>query len=135
LPTLELPEFDTALFDTAFDQLAAFDFPDAEVLQLQPQTGARPVDDPRIAQIALSLTHASLESTAEATLLTRRGEIVGFAGDLTREDLEALQHLVSQWNHDLKQAHFGFVTLASTNRVVMVYTCRTVGDLSLSMIF
>lgn len=135
LPAVELPEFDTALFDTSFNQLAAFDFPDAEVLQFQPQVGARPVDDPRIAQVALSLTHASLESTAEATLLTHHGQIIGFAGDLTREDLEELRQAVSQWDNDIEQAHVGFVTLASNNRVVMVYTCRTVGELALSMIF
>lgn len=135
LPTMELPEFDTALFDTSFNQLADFDFPDAEILQFQPQLGARPVDDPRIAQLALSLVHASLESTAEATLLTRHGDIVGFAGELTREDLEQLQRAVSQWDGDIEQAHVGFVTMASNSRVVMVYTCRTEGELALSMVF
>src|SRR5690606_10298722 len=59
----EESQFESALFDTTFDRLAAFDFPDAEILQLQPDLGARPLDDPRIAQAALSLTHASLEST------------------------------------------------------------------------
>jgi DNA-binding NarL/FixJ family response regulator len=135
LPELSVHSFDTALFDTAFDQLAAFDFPDAEVLQLQPGTGARPVDDPRIAQLALSLTHASLESTAEATMLTRHGEIVAFAGDLTREDLEELRRAVSHWDNDIEQAHVGFITLASTGRVVMVYSRQTEGHLALSMVF
>ena len=135
LPELPVHSFDTALFDTAFDQLAAFDFPDAEILQLQPGTGARPVDDPRIAQLALSLTHASLESTAEATMLTRHGEIVAFAGDLTRDDLEELRRAVSSWDNDIEQAHVGFITLASTARVVMVYSRQTEGNLALSMIF
>jgi CheY-like chemotaxis protein len=134
LPTLQ-PEFDTALFDTAFNRLADFDFPDAEILQLQPNTGARPVDDPRIAQLALSLTHASLESAAEATMLTRRGEIVAFAGDLTRDDLNELQRAIAKWDDDIEQAHVGFVTLASNSRVVMVYTRPTEGGLALSMVF
>ena len=135
LPELPVHSFDTSLFDTAFDQLAAFDFPDAEILQLQPGTGARPVDDPRIAQLALSLTHASLESTAEATILTRQGEIVAFAGDLTRDDLEELRRVVGSWTNDIQQAHVSFVTLASTNRVVMVYSRLTEGGLALSMVF
>jgi len=132
----EESQFESALFDTTFDRLAAFDFPDAEILQLQPDLGARPLDDPRIAQAALSLTHASLESTAEATLLTRNGEIVAFAGNLTREELEELRKSIADdWDTSVEKARLRFFTLESSGRECMLYSRHTEDDLVLSMLF
>lgn len=139
LPPLVLAEehqFDSALFDTNFDRLAAFDFPDAEILQLQPAIGARPLDEPRIAQAALSLTHASLESTAEATLLTRNGEIVAFAGELTREELEEVRRgIADDWDTSVENARLRFIMVESSGVEYMLYSRHTDDDLILSMLF
>ncbi|MGQ9890012.1 MAG: response regulator [Aggregatilineales bacterium] len=93
-------------------------------------------DDPYIAQLALSLTQVSLELTAEATLLTRDGEIVAVAGTLAPEDIGALREAVSdEWAAGEDDARIRFLALDGGSREFMVYSRRTVGGFILSMIF
>ena len=110
-------------------------------LELEPipaLDAARPpeVDDPYIAQLALSLTQVSLELTAEATLLTRDGEIAAVAGTLAPEDIDALRGAVSDaWAAGEDDARIRFLALDGGSREFMVYSRRTVGGFTLSMIF
>ncbi len=93
-------------------------------------------DDPYIAQLALSLTQVSLELTAEATLLTRDGEIVAVAGTLASEDIDALRGAVSdEWAAGEDNARIRFLALDGGSREFMVYSRRTAGGFTLSMIF
>lgn len=89
-----------------------------------------------ITQMALSLTQASLELTADATLLARDGEIVAFAGNMPIEDIEALRAGIDDdWEAGPDEARIRFVTLPDSGQDYMLYSRRTQGDFTLSMIF
>jgi CheY-like chemotaxis protein len=93
-------------------------------------------DDPYIAQIALSLTQVSLELAAEATLLTSDDEIIAFAGNLDEGEVAELRAAIKDdWDANANQARIRFLTLASSGRDYMLYSRKTVNDLTLSMIF
>lgn len=92
--------------------------------------------DAYLAQLALNLTHASLESSAEGTVLTRAGEIVAFAGDLAPEDIQGISQMIADdWEAGAGGARFRFVTLPSSGKEYMLYSIQTDGNLTLSMIF
>lgn len=93
-------------------------------------------DDPHLAQLALSLTQASLELTAEATLLTLNNEIKAYAGALPFEDLEDLQELIDgDWEAKSGEARIRFITLPSSGQDYMLYSRQTDSGFSLSMVF
>ena len=103
---------------------------EAQVFQLADQ------DDPYIAQIALSLTQVSLELAAEATLLTNDEEIVAIAGELEPDDVEEIRDAIADdWDANPNEARVRFITLASSGKDYMLYSRKTVGDFTLSMIF
>ena len=103
---------------------------DADIFSL------RHIEDPYIAQLALSLTELSLETTAEAALLSRDNAIVAFAGRMLREDVEALQIAIDgKWDANVDEARIRFLTLEGSGKDYMLYSRRTVDDLSLSLIF
>jgi CheY-like chemotaxis protein/REP element-mobilizing transposase RayT len=92
-------------------------------------------NDPYIAQIALSLTQVSLELAAEATLLTSEEEIVAVAGHLSPDEIEEIRtEIADDWDANAEGARIRFITLSSGNDY-MLYTRRTVGDFTLTMIF
>jgi hypothetical protein len=93
-------------------------------------------DDPYIAQIALSLTQMSLELTAEATILTNEDEIVAIAGELEPNEVEEIRDTIADdWDANADEARIRFITLESNGKEYMLYSRRTVGDFTLSMIF
>jgi ActR/RegA family two-component response regulator/REP element-mobilizing transposase RayT len=94
-------------------------------------------DDPRLTQLAVSLTQASLESTAEATLLTRGNTFVAYDGMLSETDVdELLQVIVTGWADVGEQnARIRYVTLSSNGLDYMLYSRRTHEDFILSMVF
>lgn len=94
-------------------------------------------DDPRIARLALSLTQASLDLTAEATLLTRDGEIVAYAGELPIEDIEDIHHIIrADWEvAQTGEARVRFIILPSSGEDYMIYSRLTESGFMLSMFF
>ncbi len=89
-----------------------------------------------LAQLALNLTQASLESSAEGTVLTRDDEIIAFAGDLAPEDIQGIREMIADdWQAGSGGARFRFVTLPSGGKEYMLYSIQTDGSLTLSMIF
>jgi DNA-binding NarL/FixJ family response regulator/REP element-mobilizing transposase RayT len=97
---------------------------------------AEAMDEGIITQLAVNLTQASLESTAEATLLTREGEIVAYAGHLAREDVEELRGFIpTEQGIGLEDARIRFVTLEASRKDYMLFSCRTDGEYILSMVF
>ena len=93
-------------------------------------------DDPIIAQMALSLTQLALESTAEAILLARDNEVVSYAGDLPFEDMAHLHEtLAGDWDAKPGEARIRFTTLADSGQDYMLYSRKTDGGFTLSMIF
>jgi CheY-like chemotaxis protein len=95
----------------------------------------------RIAQLALDLTQASLESSAEATLLTRDGLLVGHAGRLPADDLEELQQKLeteaASAGANPSQSRIKFVHLSGSGKDYMLFTRRMdeVDGLALTMVF
>ena len=93
-------------------------------------------DDPYIAQLALSLTQVSLELTAEATLLTRDGEVAASAGTLAPEDIGALRAAINdRWEPGKDEARINFVALDGGVREYMLYSRQTAGGFTLTMVF
>lgn len=89
-----------------------------------------------VAQLALNLTQVSLELSAEATLLSKFGEIIAFAGHLSQEDMLELRQLVQDdWEAVADGARVRFITLPSSGKEYMLYSIRAQDDLTLSMIF
>lgn len=100
------------------------------------QPPVQPAADPQIGQIALTLTQASLELSAEASVLARNGDILAYAGNLLLEDIEALRdQIADDWEAEPQQARIRFVRLESTGTDYMLYTRATASGFTLSMIF
>lgn len=95
-----------------------------------------PKPAPELAQLALQLTQASLELTAEGMLLSDGEEVVAAAGDLPADDIEGLRELIGgDWSAPTTQSRIRFFTLPSSGKDYMLYSRRTVGGLTLTMIF
>jgi DNA-binding NarL/FixJ family response regulator len=120
-----------------FEKLAAFDLlPDDVEIPQVPVELQEEESDPESAKLALRLTQASLESAAEATLLAKNYKIVAYAGTLPREEVEALREAVANdWNANPNEARIRFKTLPSSGKDYMLYSRRTEGDYTLTMIF
>lgn len=95
--------------------------------------------DPYIAQIALNLTQVSLELASEATLLTRERDVVAYAGNLAPEEVQELRQIIGDdWDSNLAntdESRVRFITLESNGSDYMLYSRKTAGDFTLSMIF
>jgi DNA-binding NarL/FixJ family response regulator/REP element-mobilizing transposase RayT len=94
-------------------------------------------EDPFLATVALNLTQYSLETNACSTILTQGKEVVAFAGELTPFDVEALaEEIHADWDVSVNDgARIRFVNLQHTGRDYMLYSIRTDGDLTLSMLY
>lgn len=109
--------------------------------EVEPEVAISPyatqhIDDPYIAQLALSLTDVSLELTAEATLLTREGEIVAYAGRMPGEEIDELRAAIhDDWDAKPDEARIRFINLPASGKDFMLYSRRTDDELTLSLIF
>ena len=136
----------------ADDILPPYEFDDLnEEEQLDPFQGTQPIqmgneiipiamadedEDPHVAQLALSLTQASLELTADAVLLSQHNEIVAYAGELPIEEVEEVQKTISDdWDATDSETRIRFVTLPSSGQGCMMYSRRTDDGLTLTMLF
>ncbi|MBC8099336.1 MAG: response regulator [Armatimonadetes bacterium] len=119
----------------AFDAPAAVTPVDeaADAVDSAPGLG---LTDANAAQIALELTQASLEFSADATLLSRGTEVLAYAGTLPQADLALLQsRMIGAWGDDEPQSRIRFVNLPNSGKDYMLYARRTEDDLTLTMIF
>ena len=115
-----------------YEGMAAFESESIEATA----TDAESITDPYIAQLALSLTEVSLELTAEATLLTREGKIVAYAGRMAREELEELREAIDgDWDANPDEARIRFINLEGSGKDYMLFSRRTVDELTLSLVF
>lgn len=145
----DLPEQD---FNTQFEMMAAFEVhgetgyasgalytetsvePAAEL----PEPVPEPVysEDDYIAQMALSLTDASLEMTAEASLLARDRQIVAYTGRMPEAEIEELRDTIADdWDAAPGEARIRFITAPGSGKDYMLYSRRTEADFTLSLIF
>lgn len=153
----DLPEQD---FNTQFEMMAAFEVhgetgvasgalyaempvePPAQPAEPAPPEPPAPVPEPAsaeeayLAQLALSLTEASLELTAEATLLARDKQIVAYAGRMPVEEIEELRETIADdWDAAPGEARIRFITAPGSGRDYMLFSRRTEDDFALSLIF
>lgn len=102
------------------------------------ESGAVLLDDtdPHLAQIAVTLTQASLELTAEATVLSRGHDIMAYAGNMPLDDIETLREQIGdEWGAMPKQARLRFARLESTGEDYMLYSRSSDIGFTLTMIF
>ncbi len=131
----QLGEEEEPEFNTEFERLAAFEFPPEDESQFTPPMGVEAIQDPYIAQIALSLTQVSLEDIA-GIVLTRNNEIMANAGRMSRDEvMEIDAGMGGIWDNDGEQFNIRFITLSSSAKDYMIYSKRTVSDLTLSLVF
>jgi len=112
----------------------------ARRLTAEPQPEAPDMDEDeaaRLAQIALQLTQFSLESSAQATVLTYEGDVIAQAGDLPGPALERLERAIeTAWSTSPPEydSLTRFVTLPGVGEFLLF--SRTVAeDMVLSMVF
>ena len=95
-------------------------------------------EDSELAQLATTLTQVALELTADATVLARDGEVVGYAGKLPMTDLEGLlDQLTVEWDKTggSDKSRILFATIPETGAEFMVSTRGTNVGFTLSLIF
>lgn len=93
-------------------------------------------DDPQIAQLAVSLTERSLESTAAAIVLTRAGLIAAYDGHLPIEDIHDLADVIGQdWDANIGESRIRFATHRASGQDYMIISRGTELGFTLSMIF
>ncbi|MBK9745861.1 MAG: transposase [Chloroflexi bacterium] len=147
-PPDELPEFPALTaenFNTSFELLAAFEVVEEKPLDDErydftlgrvPALMTPAADDPRVAQLALNLTDASLELTAEATLLTRHGEIVAFAGRMPEDEVMDIRPFIPIDGSSIPSgSNIRFVSAKDSPKNYMLYSAVTDDDLILSLVF
>jgi len=100
--------------------------------------GEEPADDESdIAQIAVTLTQYSLESSAQATLLSRSNKLLASAGNMPDEAIDQVFEMVKQgWRTSpaASDALIRFVVLPEVGEILL-YSTLIEQDLTLSMVF
>ncbi len=87
-------------------------------------------------RVAQHLTRLSLESAAQAALITRGSQLWAYAGQLPQPAAEELAHLVGHyWAHDGGSDLARFVRLESTNGEFMMYATSLGDDYVLALAF
>ncbi len=107
----------------------------------EPEPEAAPVVEDgevaRLARIALQLTQFSLESSAQATVLTYQGELIAEAGDLPRPSLERLERAIeTAWSTSPPDydSLSRFVTLPGVGEFLL-FSMSVANGMTLSMVF
>ncbi len=92
--------------------------------------------DPYLAQLALTMTRAMSDLTADATVLTRANQIVAFSGNMSLEQFREIRACIGgDWSAEDQQSRIRFIKLSRSGEDYMLCTRATVGDHSLTMIF
>ena len=85
---------------------------------------------------AQHLTRLTLESSAQAALITRTDQLWAYAGQLPQEAAHELAATLSRyWDHDEENDLVRFVRLASTDAEHMLYATRLAEGMVLALVF
>ncbi len=89
-----------------------------------------------VERAARHLAQLSLETAAEAALITRAAHIWAYAGELPQPAVQELARAVGDfWAHDRGSDLARFVRLQATGEEYMLYATALAGDLVLSLVF
>lgn len=115
----------------------AVEDPDEATLPpLERMVAAEQAANPEVARMALALTHASLEATAQLTLLARNGQIAGYGGEMPVPEIELLRRTLNDdWESTPEDARIRFVRVEQSGTDYVVYTRGSEGGYSLSLVF
>ena len=92
--------------------------------------------DPALAQLALTMTNAMSDLTAEATLLSRDNRVVAFSGQMTPQRFRELRHAIADdWAAEADQSRIRFIKLPSGEAEYMLCTRESLGGHCLTLIF
>ena len=92
--------------------------------------------DPLGAQLALTMTQAMTELTADGTVLTRGKRIHAYAGELPLDKLRALRRVISDdWAAQGESSRVRFVRIPDDGADYLLYSRATIADYCLTMIF
>ncbi len=115
----------------------------AHLLSVEPEPEPEPApvmedgEAARLAQIALQLTQFSLESSAQATVLTHQGDLIAEAGDLPRPALERLERAIeTAWSTSPPDydSLSRFVALPGIGEFLL-FSMSVANGMALSMVF
>lgn len=111
----------------------------AAVPQREPQAESRPEAQPEpvAATLAVQLTQLTVDSTAQATILTRGGELLASAGQLAQTAIAGVVFSINQaWQgaNDDGNALIRFIHVPGVGDYLL-YSTRTVETMTLSMLF
>ncbi|MBI3738002.1 MAG: IS200/IS605 family transposase [Chloroflexi bacterium] len=89
-----------------------------------------------VSKAAQHLTRLTLESSSQAALITRNGELWAYAGQLPQDAAkEIVQALVRNWSAQKGSDLLRFVRLESTKAEHMLYATELAQDVLLAMVF
>jgi REP element-mobilizing transposase RayT/CheY-like chemotaxis protein len=89
-----------------------------------------------VTRAAQHLTRLTLESSAQAALITRSDQLWAYAGQLPQSATKELANTVSRyWDRQEENDLVRFVRLASTDAEHMLYATRLADDMVLALIF
>ena len=92
--------------------------------------------DPYLAQLAVTMTRAMSDMTADATVLTRSNRIVAFSGNLSLEQFRAIRGCIADdWSAQDQQSRIRFIKVPKSGADYMLCSRGTVGGHTLTMIF
>ncbi|MBN1201715.1 MAG: response regulator [Anaerolineae bacterium] len=141
------PEPDMDVAAVLADQVELLSEPgpdEKHLIQVPVKTAARMLsgdvsgeEDDLIAHAAIQLTQFSLESSAQATLLSRPGQLLARAGNLHDAEMNELFQIVDdawQANETRPRSMVRYIRLAKAGQFLL-YTTRVEGGMVLSMVF
>jgi REP element-mobilizing transposase RayT/CheY-like chemotaxis protein len=114
-------------------------FPSPHPPHTNPATGESDNDPPWISDVtraAQHLTRLTLESSAQAALITRDDQLWAYAGQLPQSSTPELTETVLRyWNRQKENNLVRFIHLTSTGAEHMLYATRLTGNMVLALIF
>jgi|GEM_PF-5042758 len=101
-----------------------------------PAPSTAPHSEAEVAALAVQLTQASLQSSAQATILLRDNRVVASAGALPRDDIEALAKQIDcAAVLRAGRLQIRFATLPQTRNNYLIVATPTLDEMVLSMVF
>ncbi len=115
----------------------------------QPVAASKPVDTSKflaetsqllwlkdVSKAAQHLTRLTLESSAQAALITHQNELWAYAGQLSRDAAQELGHSIQKyWDNEAQTDLLRFVRLQSTEAQHMLYATRLSKMMVLALVF
>lgn len=105
-------------------------------MPILPTADVVPTDTSPTAKLALTLTQASLELSADATMLLKAGRLVAHAGNLPDLDITQIRQLLAEdGDAQPDEARLKFITIPISGQEYMVYSRLAAGGYTLAMVF